>query len=395
MIQSIEVKGLNGRFKYKLPVNQESFNHDLNIFTGPNGTGKTTLLKLIWFLTSGNLERIIPDIPFQYVKIQTNKFWLSLEKVGSEEMIKFDWEFDDTMIEIIEESAKTGSITASLKQSTELEFVEEVNKLNQNIASTMKSSFFFSTFRRLEGGFTTGHRNIRLINRSDKVGSIFRERTTDILQSALSDFSSSLSFDDHNFVTSISTRDIVELLTTEDANLSAKINTLQSKTLDEITQEIKAYSNEEGEANTGELVDATSVLNDIENKIKSTSGQLVKLRTRFNVLNEIVDDLFEQYGGIQITENLILGTHTGKEAISSDKLSSGEKQFLGLLCHNAFIDNTTIYIDEPELSLHTDIQRILLPVLLEQGTDNQFFIASHSPFIYARFPDKEIRLGII
>ena len=80
------------------------------------------------------------------------------------------------------------------------------------------------------------------------------------------------------------------------------------------------------------------------------------------------------------------------DAISSDKLSSGEKQMLSYLCYNAFYKDTAIFIDEPELSLHVDWQRVLLPTLLEQGTTNQFFIATHSPFIYTMYPDKEFML---
>lgn len=393
MIQTIEVEKLNKRFDYKLPNTQESFNHGLNIFTGANGTGKTTLLKLIWFLTSGNLERIIPDIPFQYIKIQTTQFWLSMERVSDKENIKFDWEFDDMEIE---EKEKTGSVSAGLKHThqefTELEYLDDIHKLNRNIAHAMKTSLFIPTFRRLEGGFTSGHKSISLINRSDSIGRLLRERTTDILQDALSDFSNSLSFENHTFVTSFSTRDIVELLNQEDSKLSIEINDHQSETLDDITRAIDTYSDAEMESETEKQANATSVLNHIQEKIKSTSRKLVDLRERFTVLDEIVDVLYGQYGGIQITENLKLGTCSEKEIIPSDKLSSGEKQFLGLLCYNAFNENTTIFIDEPELSLHVDWQRLLLPTLLKQGTSNQFFIVTHSPFIYTDYPQNEIRL---
>lgn len=62
MIQSLEVEGLNNQFNYGL-----KFNKDLNILTGVNGCGKTTLLKLIWYLISGNLHRIYHEIPFKYI----------------------------------------------------------------------------------------------------------------------------------------------------------------------------------------------------------------------------------------------------------------------------------------------------------------------------------------
>ena len=92
-----------------------------------------------------------------------------------------------------------------------------------------------------------------------------------------------------------------------------------------------------------------------------------------------------------MTEGITLGE--AKEAISSDKLSAGEKQMLSFLCYNAFSRNNSIFIDEPELSLHVDWQRLLFPTLLEQDTKNQFIVATHSPFIYAKYPDKEILLS--
>ena len=84
----------------------------------------------------------------------------------------------------------------------------------------------------------------------------------------------------------------------------------------------------------------------------------------------------------------------GKESpiISPEKLSSGEKQMLSFLSYNAFYQDTVFFIDEPELSLHTDWQRLLVPTLLQQTKTNQFFLATHSSAIAARYPDKEIWL---
>ena len=98
-----------------------------------------------------------------------------------------------------------------------------------------------------------------------------------------------------------------------------------------------------------------------------------------------------RYRGIRFTNGSVVGAASG--AISADKLSAGEKQMLSFLCYNAFSDNAAIFIDEPELSLHGDWQRLLLPVLHQQQTGNQFFVATHSPFIYAKYPDKDFFLG--
>ena len=67
---------------------------------------------------------------------------------------------------------------------------------------------------------------------------------------------------------------------------------------------------------------------------------------------------------------------------------------LSFICYNAFYDNTIFFIDEPELSLHVDWQRQLYPILKSQNKNNQFIFATHSPFIYGKFPDKEIMINI-
>ena len=63
---------------------------------------------------------------------------------------------------------------------------------------------------------------------------------------------------------------------------------------------------------------------------------------------------------------------------------------VSFLCYNAFNRQATIFIDEPETSLHVDWQRILFPKLMAQSSDNQFFVATHSPFIYTKYADKEL-----
>ena len=79
-------------------------------------------------------------------------------------------------------------------------------------------------------------------------------------------------------------------------------------------------------------------------------------------------------------------------AVDADLLSAGEKQVLGFLAYNVFYSETPIIIDEPELSLHIDWQRKLMPALLKQGSSNQLIVATHSPFIYTNYPEHEIAL---
>jgi predicted ATPase len=127
----------------------------------------------------------------------------------------------------------------------------------------------------------------------------------------------------------------------------------------------------------------------IKKRQQETNSKKEALLKPFTVLSELIRTIFDDKG-IKITDNLSLGDAT--TAILSDKLSAGEKQMLSFLCYCMFAQDTVIFIDEPELSLHPDWQRLLMPTLLEIAPTNQFFIATHSPFIYAKYPDKEIIL---
>ena len=373
MIKSLNVKGLNNRIDADL-----EFNEDLNIFTGKNGSGKTTLLKLIWYVISGNLERVVFEIPFRSVSMHGDSFFLAISRRDSNE-------FTLTSTELSSGNQKTGSVE---------QLNDALKDFNKHIVSNTKNSLFFPTFRRIEGGFT----GLSDVDYPDRL----TISAQGAFQSSLEKFSSDISTNGHKFIASISTYDVGALLAQKYADINEEIRDRQSRLLDEISQK---FQGSPGDAIGSEISQAVpSVLTDIQ-EIAKESERLFK---PFLVLSELTRSIL-QYQAIQVvaqnahgemTKGITLGEGTDgatleatKGAIASDKLSAGEKQMLSFLCYNAFSENTAICIDEPELSLHVDWQRLLLPTLLEQGTGNQFFIATHSPFVYAKYPDKEIPLG--
>ena len=377
MIQYLKVKGLNKRLDYEF-----EFNENLNIFTGPNGSGKTTLLKLIWYLISGHLEQILVEIPFHSIAIQTDLFVLSMERVEPNQ-VTLDYSFgkEEGVYEFIIIDAETGRINRK--------DIDSVNALEKRIARTTKRSIFFPTFRRIEGGFTRS---------SDAEGSDVRILSVpEMLQVSMLRFADDVSINAHKFVASISTEDLGELLTQKYADIYGEISRRQSQVLDNISREIQDASDSETSQNSPTALDA----------IKKVNRESKQLRKPFTVLAELTCNIL-QYPAVRVTGRSIHGEAVdgitlgdgkvgitldeAKDAISSDKLSSGEKQMLSFLCYNAFSKDTSIFIDEPELSLHVDWQRRLFPTLLEQGQNNQFFAATHSPFIYTKYPDKEFLL---
>ena len=171
----------------------------------------------------------------------------------------------------------------------------------------------------------------------------------EILGDTISTLAEEFSFGNHKFQAAISTYDIIEMLTEKHTTISEGVG--------------------------------------------RTDDEYETLCERWSELETLVSDMFgSDYGGIRLTESLILPCDSEEEVILSAYLSSGEKQLLGLLSYNAFSEDKTIFIDEPELSMHPDWQRLLFRILKSQGTEKQFFAATHSPMIGATYKDKQIPL---
>ncbi|MCF8338504.1 MAG: AAA family ATPase [Bacteroidales bacterium] len=363
MIHTLNVKDLNNIISFNF-----NFNSDLNIFTGKNGSGKTTVIKLIWYLTSGNLSQIFEEIEFKNLYFKSDSVVADFNVVKDKDKNSFvsgHYEVDGIIYEFEHES------------------ITDINNEELLVNNQIQSkSIFFPTFRRIEGGFSIDTNTRKeLIKRNNKIirGRIL-SRKEDQLNFALNDLSERISSNANNkFIASISTKDIISLLNskyTEVLEMTGDLENTQSKKIQDKIRNKEKDKDEE-------------ILKQIEKIVENTDQEKSKLMRPFEVLSKLIKDIF-QNKKIKISKTLTLGE--AKEAITSDKLSAGEKQMLSFLCYNFFADNTAIFIDEPEISLHPDWQRLIFPTLLEQSTNNQFFVATHSPFIYSKYPSNEFVL---
>jgi predicted ATPase len=369
-IKRFEVKGLP---KPDSPTIARDLNEDLNIFTGRNGSGKTTLLKLLWYVVSGNIEHAAREVPFSSVYVETSDYSLTVHKRDTEvERIVFKSDDDEESFEaFFDEDGDIINDPAS-----------EANHKVMDIGS----SVFFPTFRRIEGGISIRPSGRRPGLANSRTATT---RTQMALEEALVELSRRMSVRSHTFVASLSTIDIVDLLMRRYTEMSERSNSLQQKTSQAIIDRIKLYKRETGTHLFPESPDA--VIDTIRAEIEGLDERREQILAPLNAVKILVERLF-QHTGIVLNSRLSFGD--AANAVSSEALSAGEKQMLSFICYNAFYHNSIIFIDEPELSLHVDWQRQLFPILQSQGTSNQFIIATHSPFIYGKFPDKEIAMNI-
>jgi predicted ATPase len=374
------VTGLNRCMSFDL-----TFHEDINVVTGKNGSGKTTVLKLLWYAISGNLERIIPEIQFDSFQLETDKIRVAMTR---ETKKKPNMMMVTYRIGASEERTIKKPIMRSMNW-------EELEQVNRQLASASGSSVFFPTFRRIEGGFSISTRPNEEAIRFAGGGMVttatgfYYPGDSMAVQQAMNQLSDRLSVGAHRFVTSISTDDINRLLTLKYAEISERNNRLHMGLSHFILQQVGKRTGGDQAANWAET-QTRKTLEAIENQARHVTRESDALLRPFTVLSELISDIF-QYRGIRLDGPVTLGE--AREAISSDSLSAGEKQVLSFLCYNAFANQSCIFIDEPEISLHVDWQRLLFPILLKQSTGNQFIVATHSPFIYSKYADKELLLA--
>lgn len=367
-IDEVEIIGLFGR---ELPIRMR-FNDDLNILTGKNGAGKTSILKLIWYILSGNINVALSEINFKSIRIKTTEYQCTLYKVNQ----------SSCKIEL-----DIGDVTTSYEDIVDDDGDVIITAESMAVSSIVEhgSSVFFPTFRRIEGGFTLSTSRGFLSPRS---------RARNEVEEALVVLSRRLTHEPHTFISAISTVDIVGLLLRQYADLSDASNQLQEDTSQKIIERIKSFKHgsTDVEQHDVETIDkANNVIDEIRSEIEDMESKRAVIMAPFEAVRALVEKLF-RHSGITMGSRINFGDAAG--AINSESLSAGEKQMLSFICYNAFNNNSVVFIDEPELSLHVDWQRQLFAILQSQQSSNQFVIATHSPFIYSKYPDKEICIDV-
>ena len=195
-IKSFEVIGLMGR---EGPL-RLTFNRDLNIITGRNGSGKTSVLKLLWYILSGNILLALKEVNFKKATLETSDYECTVYRLSTY-TCRVDWK-DSTGQRTFEDiTDEDGDVVANAEDQADRRL------------SAAGSSVFLPTFRRIEGGFTL----------SDRATNSLARAKGDIEESLVA-LSKKLTKSNHVFVSALSTADIVALLVRQYTDLSEIYN---------------------------------------------------------------------------------------------------------------------------------------------------------------------------
>lgn len=107
-------------------------------------------------------------------------------------------------------------------------------------------------------------------------------------------------------------------------------------------------------------------------------------------ISELVKNAFSGGKSLSFDGPVIQISAKNKQSIGLEALSSGEKHFVRILLAAIEAQENSLIIDEPELSLHIDWQRKLIRSIRTLNPKCQLIIATHSPEIMADSPDNKI-----
>jgi ABC-type lipoprotein export system ATPase subunit len=138
----------------------------------------------------------------------------------------------------------------------------------------------------------------------------------------------------------------------------------------------------------------------LEPFLRGNEARFEALRVLHVALTAMVESVNSLYLNKRISLHLEKGLQietSAGERLRPTQLSSGEQELLILFCEliSSLKPNTILFIDEPELSLNITWQKALLDSLLRcaSGTNIEFLVATHSIEILARHRPNVTRLS--
>jgi ABC-type lipoprotein export system ATPase subunit len=138
----------------------------------------------------------------------------------------------------------------------------------------------------------------------------------------------------------------------------------------------------------------------LEPFLRGNEARLDALKALHIALTALVESVNSLYLNKRMTLHVEKGLRISTladEQLQPDQLSSGEQELLILFCEviSALGPNTILFIDEPELSLNVSWQKNLLDALLRcaSGNNVQFVIATHSIELLTRHRRNVTRLS--
>ncbi|WP_336737420.1 AAA family ATPase [Bacillus altitudinis] len=429
-ITRLQVNDLYGK-KYDI-----KFNEKLTILYGLNGSGKTTILDIVYYILSGDLNKLI-NYNFSYLKfefeINKEKSSLTISSCEEElivELSNLKFAIKKRLVTLLERHEKPYEFSnideddifilkKKLLQLSETVYIplgrrvrgnmfqkeirQRVNKKRLLTYGEMKEmdqdSFmnqrnFSSSIKAAKNHFelhkqiiVREENNINKALRNEMVENFSVPIKTDIMKADDYDFSKleekmNIIFNDKkNFKNNIN-----ELLTEYNNTKFSYVkkgNEIEIKDGEVFVKHISAF------VQLSKLSEIEPIAYKQKEKIDLLKDNLENV---LNSINSLLKDTNKQIKFNEKDYELVFSNNDIKDnELDLMLLSSGEKQivifFVFSLTHQFRRKNKLLLIDEPELSLHIEWQSKLLDLLMKNNNSSQIIIATHSPDVIGDYKE--------
>lgn len=441
MIKTVKITKLFGRFDYKLDFPEDG----IMIITGPNGYGKSTILKMINNFCNDSLQRVL-DYTFKRFTIECENSKICISKNDKAFKIdSFSFPYPD------EKWDRRRGMPPYMKRVGYDEYIdmrtnEHIKFRNGNPrfdatedAFTM-DRFFYAVLETIEFDLSDSTKemyenlkaaikNINGVKREiGKVRFIQEQRL--IEKREIPENQRSYNQPKEEYVTVISENS--EKLKTELADIMKRHSSLSSEldstyikrlfdadltvnsNLDQVRLELEELQRKQEKLQKyglAEIKNVSYIFALDKDKLDKFSAELsiyledanAKYRVFESIINKL--DLYERIVNQKLTfKKMKLSSSNGIEVVSDEgrnlslgDLSSGEQEILVLFYKLIFeSDVNLLLIDEPEISLHIGWQKEIMENLksvVNLNKNIRVIIATHSPQIISHNWDLQIDLG--
>lgn len=430
-MKSFKVRKLNGHQSVNL-----EFHNDLTILYGLNGSGKTTILRLLSAIANGSISEIL-QVSFETARLtcaSKASGTVFLDVTKDEELIQFEaktqsgayhWSeslpkrYNAAVLDDLIESFESSPVAMFLREAKILVFLgidrcqatitQSDRQINAHMSRFLSKQSRFQPYRENDEGLEnalalleeeciSASRAESRINRSfrDKIlveslKTTHLERPEKVLEQIDAASWNQLKRQRDLVMSMIDGLDSrenrghlksnIEALYDEYRELAERIDRLDSQ---ESTSEIS-----EQQARLAlELLFNASKLEFLGNITRIASDYTKKRTGAFGRLNSFIESVnrFFSLTGKEVTLSgaMPVVKHNGSE-FPIYMLSSGERQIIILFAHlalNRSLRKGAVFVlDEPELSLHIAWQEMLLDTIAKLNPSLQVIVATHSPSI--------------
>ncbi|MGG3681616.1 AAA family ATPase [Aeribacillus sp. FSL K6-3256] len=431
-LERFEIIGLNGDKDVSL-----TFDNNIRILLGENGTGKTTILTTLYYILSRKFYQL-NNIEFSEIHLhlssnevitlekewlslslnaEANRYYKHLENYLNEEELhealnivygkgslqNFRNQYYDKIKSKGIPFAHINRLIMHLRRTIEENNSYKYNEKIYNVDRKIKDIFnqkilYFPTYRRIEEELEklglNLHENLSnefgIINFGmDDVQNIFNKIKNDIKEESLKSYSKV-------------TGDMIKHLIYPEEQSSHEIEKDVLKNSEILKIVLDRFGNDLDIADKeyiSNLIVTDKIfrkeynsllfyLNNLINnymkhkKRDDSIKEFAKICNKYLVDKEVI---FNESNG-----ELFIQTIKKRRKVELSQLSSGEKQIVSILSR-VFLDfnnNFIILFDEPELSLSIEWQEMLLPDIINSGKCSFLFAVTHSPFIFDNQLDK-------